>query len=74
MTGTFDDRRVRNARLAAEVKPERLALCIDKSVYSVHRYEQGTITPSVEVGATMADVLGLNVDDLLTPWEAAYAG
>lgn len=74
MVRTFDGRRLRGARLAADVRPEHIALCIDKSVYSVHRYEQDSIRPSVAVVAAMADVLGGNVDDLLAPRGAVRAG
>lgn len=64
MARMFSGRRLREVRTAAGLKPERLALLIDRSVYSIHQYERGTALPSVPVLGALADALGVAVDDL----------
>jgi transcriptional regulator with XRE-family HTH domain len=63
MPRTYSSRRLRQARLAAGLKPERLALLIDRSVWSIHQYERGTVTPPAPVLGQLADQLGCSVDD-----------
>lgn len=64
MARTFSGRRLRETRLAAGLKPEQLALRIDRSVYSIHQYERGVMVPSAEVLGRLADTLGVAIDDL----------
>lgn len=66
----FSGRRCREARLAAGLKPEQLALCIDRSVYSVHQYERNSQVPSATVLAAIADTLNITMDSLLVDREA----
>jgi DNA-binding XRE family transcriptional regulator len=60
---TFSGARLRQKRTAAGIKPERLALTIDRSVYSVHEYERGRANPSADVLGALADALNCPVDD-----------
>lgn len=64
MARMFSGRRLRDARIAAHLKPEQLALRIGRSVFSVHAYEIGRAQPSVTVLASIADVLGVATDAL----------
>lgn len=61
----FDGRNIREARAAAGLQPEGLALAIGKSVYSVHEYERGRVSPPACVLADISRVLGVTVDRLL---------
>lgn len=62
MARTFSGARLRQQRVAAGVKPERLAFTIDRSVWSVHEYERGRANPSADVLGALADALGCPVD------------
>lgn len=66
MARTFSGRRLRDARRAANLRPEQLALAVERSVFSVHSYECGRQQPPVDVLARIAEVLGRPVDDFLT--------
>ena len=61
----FSGARMRDARQAADMRAEELAIEIDRSMYSVAQYEQGRITPPINVAARIAGVLGVALDDLL---------
>jgi DNA-binding XRE family transcriptional regulator len=63
MARTLSSQRLRDARLAAGYKPEQLALRIDRSVWSIHQYERGTVTPPAPVLGALADALNCTVDD-----------
>jgi transcriptional regulator with XRE-family HTH domain len=54
---------LRQQRLAAGLKPEHVALEIDRSTYSVREYELGRVTPSTDVLGKLADIFGCPVDD-----------
>lgn len=62
MARKFSGSRLRAQRVAAGLSPEQLALRIDRSVYSVHVYEQGRARPSVGVLGSLADCLDCPVD------------
>ena len=66
MARKFSGQRLRTLRLAAGLKPERLALAVDVSVWTVHAYERGTVQPSTSVLVALADTLDTTVDSLLT--------
>lgn len=64
MARMFSGQRLREVRLAAGQSPERLALNIERSVYSVHEYERGRARPSANVLGALADALACPVDAL----------
>ncbi|MFI5931283.1 helix-turn-helix domain-containing protein [Actinoplanes sp. NPDC051494] len=70
---TFSGPQLRARRVAAGLRPEQLALRIDRSVFSVHQYERGTAHPSVPVLGALADQLGCSIDDLFAR-EAVASG
>lgn len=61
----FNGQNIREARLAAGLRPEQVALAIGKSVYSVHEYERGRVVPPACVLADLATTLGVSTDRLL---------
>ncbi|MFE9003243.1 helix-turn-helix transcriptional regulator [Streptomyces sp. NPDC007875] len=62
----FSGHRLREARLAAELSPERLALQVERSVYSIHEYERGRVIPPIHVITRLAASVGCSLEDLLT--------
>lgn len=73
MARSFSGRRLRDARVAAGIRPERLALTVDRSVYSIHEYENGRVVPPLVVAVQLAAALNCSVDDLLTEEAARVA-
>jgi transcriptional regulator with XRE-family HTH domain len=69
----FSGQRLRDARIAANLRPEQLALIAGRSVFTIHAYERGTIHPPINVLAQVSDVLGRSVDDFLTEEVVEYA-
>ncbi len=65
MARSFSGRRLRETRIAAGVSIERLALDLGRSAYSLYGYENGKVSPPVNVLAHAASLLGCKVDDLL---------
>jgi transcriptional regulator with XRE-family HTH domain len=65
MARHFSGPRLREARIAAGLRPEQLALSIGRSVYSIHDYERGRVRPPVDVLADIAEVLHRDINDLL---------
>lgn len=61
----FDGHNLREARLTAGLRPEQLALAIGKSVYTIHEYERGRVSPPACVLASLSLLLGVSVDRLL---------
>lgn len=72
MARSFSGRRLRETRIAAGISPERLALEIERSAYSVHEYERGRVHPPLDVLCRLAGVLQCGVEDLLI--EEALSG
>lgn len=70
MPRNFSGQRLRSARIAKDLKPEALALRVNRSVYSIHEYERGRALPSVPVLAALALVLDTSIDDLFATDEA----
>jgi transcriptional regulator with XRE-family HTH domain len=66
----FSGQQLRETRIAKGLKPEALALRVDRSVYSIHEYERGRAFPSVPVLGALAMVLGCSIDSLFTTDEA----
>jgi transcriptional regulator with XRE-family HTH domain len=60
----FSGRRLRELRRARGIKPEALAVAIDRSVSSVALYERSAVIPPGTVLAELATVLGCEVSDL----------
>lgn len=74
MARCFNGQRLRDARIAAHLRPEQLALIVGRSVFTVHAYERGDIHPPINVLAQVAQVLGRSVDDFLAEEVVEYAG
>jgi transcriptional regulator with XRE-family HTH domain len=71
MPRCFSGQLLREKRVAAGLKPERLALIVGRSVYAIHEYERGRNLPSVPVLAAMAAALNVAIDDLFVEQVAA---
>lgn len=69
----FSGGRLREARIAAGLRPEQLAMLIQRSVYSVHEYERGRVQPPETVLARLADALDTPQDSFLAEGDAANA-
>lgn len=63
MIRTFSGKYLRERRLAAGLRPEQLAIAVDRSVYSILRYERGTADPSSATLGALADCLKCSIDD-----------
>lgn len=74
MARCFSGQRLRDARIAAHLRPEQLAHVVGRSVFTVHAYERGDIHPPINVLAQVAQVLGRSVDDFLSEEVVEYAG
>lgn len=61
----FDGHNLREARIAAGLRPESVALAIGKSVYTIHEYERGRVTPPADAIAALSRLLGVSADHLL---------
>jgi DNA-binding XRE family transcriptional regulator len=66
----FSGQRLRKLRLTAGLKPEHIAIRIDRSTYSVREYELGRVTPSTEIVGKLADLFDCPVDDLFIATDA----
>lgn len=64
MTRSFSGARLRQARLAAGLSPEQLAVRIDRGVFSINGYERGTRNPSASVLGKLAVALACPIDAL----------
>lgn len=64
MSRTFSPRRLAQARAAAGLRREAVAVAIDRSAASVTAYEHGQADPPASVVGRLADTLGVVVDDL----------
>jgi transcriptional regulator with XRE-family HTH domain len=62
MARIFSGPQLREHRLSAGLKPEHVAIAIDRSTYSVREYELGRVTPSTETLGKLADVFDCPVD------------
>jgi len=65
MTRQFSGRRLREARVAAGVTTEHLAIFTRRSAYSIHEYERGRVCPPLHVAALLAAALGCTIDDFM---------
>jgi predicted transcriptional regulator len=61
----FSGQRVRSRRLELEMRPEHLAVLIEKSVSSVNMYEQELVVPPLPVALRLADALHCDLADFL---------
>lgn len=61
----FDGHNLREARTAAGLRPEQVALAIGKSVYTIHEYERGRVMPPADAIAALSRLLGVTADRLL---------
>lgn len=62
-----DGAKLRRIRQERGMRPEALALQINRSVQTVNCYEIGRAQPPVPVLCQLADALGVGVEALLTP-------
>jgi transcriptional regulator with XRE-family HTH domain len=66
MARKFSGRLLREHRLDAGLKPEHVAITVDRSTYSVREYELGRVTPPADMLGLLADAFGCRVDDFYT--------
>jgi transcriptional regulator with XRE-family HTH domain len=59
--------RLRNARIAAKMTPEEVAVAVGRSAVSINGYELGRIEPPIHVLAQIAAVCGVSLGDILDP-------
>ena len=62
----FDRERLTEARRAAGLSREQLAVAIDRGYSAIVNYEQGRTTPPAEYLERIADQLGVEVGELFT--------
>jgi len=74
MPRQFSGPALRHARLAAGLSPERLAVDVDRSVWSIQSYELGRAQPSVPALAQLATALDVPIDALFTSEAEVTAG
>ncbi|WP_416978664.1 helix-turn-helix transcriptional regulator [Streptomyces sp. T028] len=72
MARHFSGQRLREARTAAGLSPEQLALNVGRSFHTISAYERGLAQPPICVAARLADAVGRCIEDLLDE-EAAHA-
>jgi transcriptional regulator with XRE-family HTH domain len=70
----FSARRLRDARTAAGLSPEHVAVATGRSSFSVREWERGRVTPPTNLLGQIAATLGINVADLFEgPTPGCYA-
>lgn len=70
----FSGRRLQEERTAIGLRPEAVALAIDRSVYSLSGYEAGRIDPPASVVAALAEKLGVDESVFFENVDAPDAG
>jgi transcriptional regulator with XRE-family HTH domain len=60
----FSPRRLHDARTAAALTPEHVAVATGRSSFSVREWERGRVTPPTHLLGTIAAALGVDVADL----------
>lgn len=70
MARKFSGTLLKERRKAKGLKPEQLALRVDRSVFAVHQWERGVCNPAAAVLGTLADTLDCTVDDFYASDEA----
>lgn len=73
MARSFNGAALRDQRRLAGIPAAALAAAVDRTADAVWSYETGRTTPPVDVAATLADTLGLHLDQLLTRAEMAVS-
>jgi ribosome-binding protein aMBF1 (putative translation factor) len=66
MSMMFSPSQLRDARIARGLSPERLAIAVDRSSFTVRGWEAGKITPPTAVLGDLASALGVTIGDLFT--------
>lgn len=61
---TMVGHRIRVARADARMSQEDLAKASGVSIASIHKYESGETCPLLQTAASMAEALGVTVNDL----------
>lgn len=69
----FDGAALRDQRRLAGIPAAQLAAAVDRTADAVWSYETGRATPPVDVAATLADTLGVRLEQLLARPETAVA-
>jgi transcriptional regulator with XRE-family HTH domain len=65
MARAFSPIKLRERRAAAGKSVEQLAVDINRTAYSIHRYERGQTAPPIGVLVMIVESLGCSIDDLL---------
>lgn len=73
MARRFSGHRLRTLRTAAGISRTALAAAVHRCEHSVYLWERGTVAPSADALARIADTLGCRIDDLLVEVEEACA-
>jgi len=73
MARRFSSHRLRTLRRKAGVSRTVLAASVRRCAHSVYLWERGTVAPSADALARIADTLGCRIDDLLVEAEEACA-
>jgi transcriptional regulator with XRE-family HTH domain len=66
----FSGQKLREARKAAGVRPELLAVRVDRCLGSIRLYERGEADPPASIVAALADALEIAPGDLYDVFEA----
>jgi predicted transcriptional regulator len=66
MTVTFNGEEMRRRRQAEGIRPERVAIAVDRCTATIRFYEQGRAVPTLEMAGRIADLLGCRLADLLS--------
>lgn len=74
MAHQFSGCRLRDTRRQTGLSREQLAVRAGVSVSAVTRYEQGRVTPNVNAVAALAEVLSVELGELLDSSPGAVAG
>jgi transcriptional regulator with XRE-family HTH domain len=64
MARVFSGRLLREARKSHGLRPEHLALKVDRAAYTLLGWEADRAVPPVAVLARLADTLNVSIDDL----------
>ena len=57
--------KLRAARIAADLRPEHVAVLVGRSTYSIHDYERGRVSPPISVLLALAEIYRVPLDALL---------
>jgi len=70
---SFSAGRLRDARTAAGLTPEHVAIACDRSSFTVREWERGRVTPPTDVVCLLAEVLAIPITGLFEGGGDAHA-